>query len=71
MYRLLLEGLAYLRRQVWVVLTEELARRMGASSNAWIGTLSVQKMLDWLMDDLTRRYPEDQEITGYTANGQT
>jgi hypothetical protein len=62
-YRLLLEGLAYLLRQVWVVLTEELARLLNASPNAWIGIFTVQKMVDWLAGELTRLHPENQEIT--------
>lgn len=66
-YRLLLEGLAYLLRQVWVVLTEQLARASQASPNAWIGSLTVQKMIDWLVHELTGLYPETLEITGSTA----
>src|SRR6266446_4385996 len=63
-YRLLLEGLGYLLRQVWVVLTEQLARRTKASPNAWIGALTVQKMIDWLVHELTSLYPETLEING-------
>ena len=66
-YRLLLEGLAYLLRQVWVVLTEELAHRSKASSNAWIGALTVQRMLDWIIHELTRLHPETQEVHGAAA----
>lgn len=66
-YRLLLEGLAYLLRQVWVVLTEQLARDSQASPNAWIGSLTVQKMIDWLVHELTQLYPETLEITSSTA----
>jgi hypothetical protein len=62
-YRLLLEGLAYLLRQVWVVLTEELARAMKARPNAWIANLTLQKMVEWLVDELKRLYPENHEIT--------
>jgi hypothetical protein len=61
-YRLLLEGLAYLLRQVWVVLTEELARRLKASPNVWIGALPMQKMLDWLVRELTSLYPETLKL---------
>lgn len=57
-YRLLLEGLAYLLRQVWVVMTEELARRTKSSPQPWIGALTVQKTLDWLVRELTRLHPE-------------
>jgi Transposase DDE domain len=63
-YRLLLEGLGYLLRQVWVVLTEELARYSKASPNAWIGALTVQRMIDWLIHELTTLHPETLEING-------
>jgi hypothetical protein len=63
-YRLLLEGLGYLLRQVWVVLTEELARCSKASPNAWIGALTVQRMIDWLIHELTTLHPETLEING-------
>lgn len=66
-YRLLLEGLGYLLRQVWVVLTEELARRSKVSPNTWIGALTVQKMIDWLVHELTRLHPETLEISGAAA----
>jgi len=66
-YRLLLEGVGYLLRQVWVVLTEEIARRSKASPNAWIGALPVQKMIDWLVHELTRLHPETLEINGTPA----
>ena len=66
-YRLLLEGLGYLLRQVWVVLTEELARHSKASPNAWIGALTVQKMIDWLAHELTELHPETLEINGSAA----
>jgi hypothetical protein len=69
-YRLLLEGIAYLLRQVWVVLTEELARLLKAPPDAWIGALTVQKMVDWLVQELTKLYPENQEISVKTANFQ-
>src|ERR1700733_15403980 len=40
-YRLLLEGIAYLLRQVWVMLTETLARQSHAPADAWIGALTL------------------------------
>lgn len=70
-YRLLLEGIAYLLRQVWVVLTEILARQSHAPPNAWIGALSLQKLVDWLVHELTKLHPETQEITGKTGKTQT
>jgi hypothetical protein len=66
-YRLLLEGLGYLLRQVWVVLTEELARCCQASPDAWIGALTMQKMIDWIIHELTRLHPETLEINGAAA----
>jgi hypothetical protein len=66
-YRLLLEGLSYLLRQVWAVLTEELARRSKAPSDAWIGSLTVQRMIDWLVHELKGLHPETLEINGAAA----
>jgi hypothetical protein len=62
-YRLLLEGVAHVVRQVWVVLTEELARLAQASPRAWISALTLQQMVDWLVHELTNLYPETHEIT--------
>jgi hypothetical protein len=70
-YRLLLEGIAYLLRQVWVMLTEILARQSHAPANAWIGALPLQQMVDWLVHELTTLHPETQEITGKTSKNQT
>jgi Transposase DDE domain len=66
-YRLLLEGIAYLLRQVWVVLTEEIARLSNAPPNAWISALSLQQMVEWLVHELTTLHPETLEITAETA----
>lgn len=66
-YRLLLEGMGYLLRQVWVRLTEELARRAHASPGAWTSALPMQRMLDWLVHELTRFHPETLEIKGATT----
>lgn len=70
-YRLLLEGIAYLLRQVWVMLTEILARQSHAPADAWIGALTLQQLVDWLVHELTKLYPETQEIAGKTARNQT
>lgn len=69
-YRLLLEGIAYLLRQVWVMLTEILARQSHAPANAWIGGLPLQKLVDWLVHELTKLHPETLEITGKTDRNQ-
>jgi hypothetical protein len=66
-YRLLLEGIAYLLRQVWVVLTEEIARLSNAPPNAWISALALQQMVEWLVHELTTLHPETLEITAETA----
>src|SRR5438477_3113240 len=66
-YRLLLEGVAYLLRQVWVVLTEEIAHLSNAPPNAWISALTLQRMVDWLVHELTTLHPETREITAETA----
>jgi hypothetical protein len=62
-YRLLLEGIGYILRQVWVVLTEQLARRRHAPRGAWIGDLPMQKMVDWLVGELKVLHPEDLSIS--------
>lgn len=61
-YRLLLEGIAYLLRQVWVVLTEELARRRHAKPNDWMGDLTVEILLEWLADEIAAQHPENRSI---------
>jgi hypothetical protein len=61
-YRLLLEGIGYILRQVWAVLTEELARRRHAAAGDWIGDLTMQKMVDWLKHELAALHPEDLSI---------
>ena len=53
------------------MLTDELARLLKAPPKAWIGALTVQMMVDWLVHELTRLHPENQEITVETASFQT
>jgi hypothetical protein len=62
-YRLLLVGLALLRRQVWVWLTAQLARGRGAKPGAWLAELPLQRLLDWVAEVVQHRYPEEKEIT--------
>lgn len=59
-YRLLLEGVAYILRQVWVVLTQTLSRVQG-TSKTWIA-LSFQRLIDWLVADLATLYQENRTI---------
>ena len=61
-YRLLLEGVAYLLRQVWVVLTEQLARQRRVKPTAWLGELPLALLLDWLRDHLETLYREERSI---------
>jgi hypothetical protein len=66
-YRLLLEGIAYLLRQVWVMLTETLARAAKLPPTTWIGALTFQKLTDWLVHELTQTHPETRIISQKTA----
>ncbi len=61
-YRLLLEGVGYLLRQVWVVLTEQIARSRGLKPGDWVGELSLSILLDWLAHALERLHPENRSI---------
>ena len=49
-YRLLLEGLALILRQLWVRLTEEITRANGLKPSAWVGELPLAEMIEWLID---------------------
>jgi hypothetical protein len=60
-YRLLLEGLGYLIRQLWVVLTAQLSRA-GTSSTGGPAVLPLQRLADWLYLELTRLHPEELTI---------
>jgi hypothetical protein len=61
-YRLLLEGLALVLRQVWVYLTLQLAHDLRLRPNAWVAPLSLPRMLDWLADHTRNNYPADERI---------
>ena len=61
-YRLLLVGLALLLRQVWVFLTWQVARDRRLRPKAWVAELPLQRLLDWLAEDLRGRYPEAKTI---------
>ncbi len=58
-YRLLLEGLGYLIRQIWVVLTAQLSRLRTSATNGWIAQLPMQRLVDWLFQELARLHPEE------------
>jgi hypothetical protein len=59
-YRLLLEGLAYLLRQLWVVLTEQI--RGTDSRTVWVGSLPMQRLIDWLFRELSTAHHEELSI---------
>ena len=61
-YRLLLEGVAYLLRQIWVVLTEHIARVRHIKPSAWVSDLTLAILLDWLEKHLEDLYPESRSI---------
>jgi hypothetical protein len=62
-YRLLLEGIALVLRQVWVCLTQRIAKARGLSPKAWVRELPLNRMLDWLTDRVRSQYPRTQQIT--------
>jgi len=61
-YRLLLEGLALVLRQVWVALALLIARRQRFTPTVWVGELTLAELLDWLSDELGRRHPATRRI---------
>jgi diadenosine tetraphosphatase ApaH/serine/threonine PP2A family protein phosphatase len=61
-YRLLLVGLGLLLRQVWVWLTWQLARAWRCRPKQWLGALPLARLLDWLKDEVRRRYKEERSI---------
>ena len=62
-YRLLLEGIALVLRQVWVCLTQRIARARGLRPRAWVGELPLVEMLQWLADRIRSHYPHTRQIT--------
>jgi hypothetical protein len=62
-YRLLLEGIALLLRQVWVRLTQRIAQAHALSPNAWVAELPLVEMLEWLAQRIRSRYPRTRCIT--------
>jgi hypothetical protein len=61
-YRLLLVGLGLLLRQVWVWLTWQMARAWRCRPKQWLGALPLARLLDWLKDEVRRRYKEERSI---------
>jgi hypothetical protein len=62
-YRLLLEGVALVLRQVWVCLTQRIAKARGPSAKAWVSELPLVEMLDWLAERIRSRHPCTRQIT--------
>lgn len=58
LYRLLLQGVAHLLRQVWVFLTAQIARCRHLKLTAWVGDLPVEVLLDRIETVLTDQFPE-------------
>jgi len=61
-YRLLLEGVAYLLRQIWVVLTEHIARVRHLKPGEWVSDLTFAILLDWLKNALESDHHESRSI---------
>jgi hypothetical protein len=61
-YRLLLVGLALLLRQVWVWLTWQLARAWRCRARQWLGALPLPRLLNWLKDEVRKRYKKERSI---------
>ena len=61
-YRLLLEGIALLLRQVWVLLTEAIARARKLKPTDWIADFTGQHLVDWLRERLDNRYSAERGI---------
>jgi hypothetical protein len=61
-YRLLLEGLALVLRQVWVYLTQQLARDRGLRPREWVSELPLVEMLGWLANHIQMHYPHTRRI---------
>jgi hypothetical protein len=56
-YRLLLEGLAHLMRQIWVRLTEQIARVKGLKPTAWVADLPLADLLESIADQVKHLHP--------------
>jgi hypothetical protein len=55
-YRLLLEGLAHLLRQIWVRLSELVARTQKLKPTTWVA-LRLCDLLDTILDQLKKQFP--------------
>jgi hypothetical protein len=60
-YRMLLEGLAHLLRQLWVRLTEQIARICGLKPTVWI-PVTFRDILECLADHVKANHPSSDPI---------
>ena len=70
-YRLLLEGVALVLRQVWVHLTRQIAVARGLRPGGWVSELPLARMLEWLVEALKARYPTTDAIPIATSKNKT
>lgn len=61
-YRLLLEGIAHLLRQVWVLRTEAIARVRKLKPTDWIADFTGRDLVDRLREELEQRHRADGGI---------
>lgn len=62
-YRLLLEGLSYLVRQLWVTLTLQIALRRGLKPDAWVEDLMLVDLLEWIADEIKAEFRAEPPIS--------
>jgi hypothetical protein len=55
-YRLLLEGMAHLMRQIWVRLTEQIARALRLKPTDWVKDLPLAALLESIADSIKATY---------------
>jgi len=67
-YRLLLEGLAHVLRQVWVRRAGDLARAATLTPSAWVGDVPFADLLEALADRLRARHPMTKPGDGTAEN---
>ncbi len=61
-YRLLLIGVALLRRQVWVWLTGQVARARHLRPTQGVAELRLARLREWLAGWLKGKYKEEKKI---------
>lgn len=61
-YRLLLEGVARVLRQVWVYQTQQIARDRRLRPSAWVSELPLVEMPGWFAEHIQTHYPHTHRI---------